>query len=144
MHWVVGTCLITSLLGLGMGHDPLFEGRKNLLVFSNYALLKYQIYLRWFSYTVWNRHIERVYKMNVELVSSFMRTSHSWEVHIDISCFGILVNLSNSLSFEALKEISKVWRKKVDTYFYFHSVLISLLSLRSLVMFLLSININLF
>jgi len=36
MHWVVATWLITSLLGLGMGHNTLFEGRKNLLMLSKY------------------------------------------------------------------------------------------------------------
>ncbi|XP_058646209.1 uromodulin-like 1 [Onychostoma macrolepis] len=36
MHWVVGTWLITSLLGLGMGHNTLFEGYDRTL--SGYHL----------------------------------------------------------------------------------------------------------
>ncbi|XP_039531360.1 uromodulin-like 1 [Pimephales promelas] len=36
MHWVVATWLITSLLGLGMGHNTLFEGYDRTL--SGYHL----------------------------------------------------------------------------------------------------------
>ncbi len=55
-------------------------------------------------------------------VDNLLEVSWEIQVHIDISYFGILANLSNSFSFEALKEISEVWRKKLDTYFYFHSI----------------------
>lgn len=48
MHWVVATWLITSLLGLGMGHNTLFEGRKNLLMLSRYVSFQYQNCVRCF------------------------------------------------------------------------------------------------
>jgi len=63
MHWVVATWLITSLIGLGMGHNTLFEGRKNLLMLSKY---------------VSPRHTEKVSKIN-------MHKSFDEQVHNEIS-----------------------------------------------------------
>lgn len=60
MHWVIATWLITSLLGLGMGHNTLFEGRKNLLMLSKYVSFQFQNCVRCFP-KISNRNKNEIY-----------------------------------------------------------------------------------